>query len=85
MKPFENIAGKGENAGNRHFLLFPQCFLLCQRQKSSVELVVHLHCCLQLLSIWFSTKFCLLVKGEMPFPGYSNIDFDCIHTTNLDT
>ena len=21
-----NIAGKGENAGNQHFLLFPQCF-----------------------------------------------------------
>ena len=27
-KPFENIVGKGENAGNQHFLLFPQCFLL---------------------------------------------------------
>ena len=26
-KAFENIAGKGENAGNQHFLLFPQCFL----------------------------------------------------------
>ena len=26
--PFENIVGKkGENAGNQHFLLFPQCFL----------------------------------------------------------
>ena len=22
----ENIVGKGENAGNRHFLLFPKCF-----------------------------------------------------------
>ena len=22
----ENIAGKGENAGNQHFLLFPPCF-----------------------------------------------------------
>ena len=22
----ENIAGKGENAGNQHFLLFPLCF-----------------------------------------------------------
>ena len=22
MKPFENIVGKGENAGNQHFLLF---------------------------------------------------------------
>ena len=26
-KPFEKIVGKGENAGNQHFLLFPQCFL----------------------------------------------------------
>ena len=26
-KPFENIVEKGENAGNQHFLLFPQCFL----------------------------------------------------------
>ena len=26
-KPFENIVGKGENVGNLHFLLFPQCFL----------------------------------------------------------
>ena len=25
--PFENIVGKGENAGNKHFLLFQQCFL----------------------------------------------------------
>ena len=23
----ENTVGKGENAGYRHFLLFPQCFL----------------------------------------------------------
>ena len=25
-KPFENIVEKGENAGNQHFFLFPQCF-----------------------------------------------------------
>ena len=25
-KPFENIVGKGENAGNQHFLLFPAMF-----------------------------------------------------------
>ena len=27
-KAFENIAEKGENTGNQHFLLFPQCFLI---------------------------------------------------------
>ena len=31
----ENIVGKGENAGNQHFLLFPQCF-----QKASFSEVV---------------------------------------------
>ena len=25
-KPFQNIVGKGENAGSQHFLLFQQCF-----------------------------------------------------------
>ena len=29
---FENIVGKGENAGNQHFLLFPQCFPHFQKQ-----------------------------------------------------
>ena len=28
----ENIVGKGENAGYKHFLLFPQCF-----QKASLS------------------------------------------------
>ena len=31
-KPFENIVGKEENAGDQHFLLFPQCFLSYERQ-----------------------------------------------------
>ena len=26
-EPFENIERKGENAGNQHFLIFPQCAL----------------------------------------------------------
>ena len=30
-KPLENIVGKGENAGNQHFLLFQQGFLPCYR------------------------------------------------------
>ena len=37
----ENIDGKGENAGNQHFLLFPQCFL-----PSSKQIWSHLFCCL---------------------------------------
>ena len=27
-RALENTVGKGENAGNQHFLLLPQCFLL---------------------------------------------------------
>ena len=34
-KPFENIVGKGENAGNQHFLLFPQCFQTLPNQISN--------------------------------------------------
>ena len=26
LRRIENIVGKGENAGDHHFLLFPQCF-----------------------------------------------------------
>ena len=32
---FENIVGEGENAGNQHFLLVPQCFLPDQGETSS--------------------------------------------------
>ena len=33
-KPFENIVGTEENAGNQHFLHFPQCFLPFPKQIS---------------------------------------------------
>ena len=35
-KALENTVGNRENAGNQHFLLFPQSFLLIQREKSSL-------------------------------------------------
>ena len=60
-KPFENIVGKGENAGNQHFLLFPQHFLPNQLHKSSFEL--HLKCHLPMLSNWTGLKICRLVKS----------------------
>ena len=31
-KAFENVVGKGENAGKQHFLLFPQCFFFLPYQ-----------------------------------------------------
>ena len=36
-KALEKPMGKGENAGKQHFLLFPQCFLLYRREKSSLQ------------------------------------------------
>ena len=36
-KAFENIVGKGENAGNQHFLLVPRCFLPYQRDIAPFE------------------------------------------------
>ena len=30
--PFEIVVEKGENAGKKHFHLFPQCFLPCKKQ-----------------------------------------------------
>ena len=37
---FENIVRIGKNAGNQHFLLSSQCFLVNQRQKSSFAFIV---------------------------------------------
>ena len=41
-KPFENVVGKGESAGNQHFLLLPQCFLsfLGKKKKKSVTFIL---------------------------------------------
>ena len=54
-KTFENIAGKEENAGKQHFLVFPQYFLPVSNQSLLFE--SHLFCRLQLLSIWTGSKF----------------------------
>ena len=48
--PIENIVGKGENAGNQHFLLLPQCFLPSKRHKSGIK------------SAKKKIEFCYLVK-----------------------
>ena len=35
--PFENIVGKGENAGDQqHFPFFPQCFLYPMKEELNV-------------------------------------------------
>ena len=60
-KPFENIVGKGENAGNQHFLLFLQWFLPFQKQISNFQSC--LFC--RLLSIRTGLKFCRLVTSSL--------------------
>ena len=60
-KPFENIVGKLENAGNQHFLLFPQCFLPFPIKTLTFE--SHLFCHLLMLSNRSSLEFCCLVKS----------------------
>ena len=56
-EPLEKVVGKGENAGNQHFLLFPQCFL-SYWQQISIFLFTF-----KLLSVWTSPKFCHLGKS----------------------
>ena len=51
--PFENTVSKGENAGNQHFLLFPQCFQPFPKQISIFESLLICH--LQML--WTSDDF----------------------------
>ena len=43
-KPFENIVGKGENAGNQYFLLFPQCFPLFSKQILIHVILGYIYC-----------------------------------------
>ena len=60
-KPFENIAEKGENAGNQLFFLFPLCFIPFPTQISIFH--SHLFCRLQIAFNLTSMKFSRLVTS----------------------
>ena len=62
---FKNIVGKGENAGNQHFLPFPKCFLPFPEHISNF--LSHLFCCLQMLSIWTGVNFFVWQRAN-PLP-----------------
>ena len=47
----QNTAGNGENGGNQHLLLFPQCFLPYQGQILSLEVDLPLY---QTTKFWIS-------------------------------
>ena len=82
-RPFENIVGKGENAGNQHFHLFPPCFLTIPKHISFFQL--HLIFCLQMLSIWTSPQFCRLVKltFNKATKFWTGLNWDNLQTTNI--
>ena len=54
---------KGENAGNQHFLLFPQCLLCILFPIQITIFESKLICHLQMLWIWTRPRFCRLVKS----------------------
>ena len=61
-KPFENNVGKGENAGNQHFLLFPHCFLPIPKRMSVFNLHSLLSSALNL--DWSGFDYCS-IKREL--------------------
>ena len=63
---FWKHCGKRRNCLNKQFLLFPQCFLLYQRQKLSFLLYLIFR--LQMLSIWSGPKFVMWERVN-PFPN----------------
>ena len=58
-RPFENIVGIGENTGNQHFLLFPECFLPFLKHITMLQ--SNILWPLQMLWTWTSLKYCFLV------------------------
>ena len=50
-KTFEITVGKGGNAGNQHFLIFLQCFLLRQNSFSTIDFGTSPNIC-RLLKSW---------------------------------
>ena len=70
---FENNVGKGENAGNQHFLLFPQCFLINPKQTSLFE--SHLFCRPKMLEFGSGLKF-LLGKELTAFPPFPTLPYE---------
>ena len=62
-KPFQNIVGKGENAGNQHFLFFPTIFSTL----SKTEIIIYVTFILSSANALNLDKvtFCLLGMGKI--------------------
>ena len=60
-KPFDNIVGKGENAGNQHFHLFPQCYL--PFPKPILGFLVAFILLSSFSVVFYKSKICHLLKS----------------------
>ena len=72
----ENIVGKGENAGNQHFLLFPQCF-----QKTSLSGSLKVGIRIVELTPFFpedGSYFCASHCKAVVSPCYNSVMIPCI-------
>ena len=68
-KPFENIVGKGENAGNQHFLIFLPYFLPIPQQISIFSHIYFVICsCCQVGTFY---KFVIWYRVYSLLHGYS--------------
>ena len=63
MMTFDVHEKKQTFVGNKHFLVFPRCFLLYEKQILCVD--SYLICHLQMLSFWTRLIFCRLVKNKL--------------------
>ena len=67
QRAIQNILGKEENAGNQHFLLFPQCFLLYQRKEIIISAALNLSPAnafnfVKAKFVWFGKELNILLK-----------------------
>ena len=72
IKPFENIVGKGENAGNQLFLLFPQYFLPFPKQISFFQSLLFLSS--SNAFVLGQSKNSLFDKELKPFPLHMHLN-----------
>ena len=77
VQGLENVVGKGEIAHNKHFLLFPQCFLPIQGSYRHFHQILNCH--LQAISVWKSLKFVVWERVNL---DQSNLDLLTLSQTS---
>ena len=75
---FKNNEGKGENAGNQHFLLFPQCFLSFENK---LKICVTFH--LSSADAFYLGKNCLVCKRISSLPLELSLVYSRLQTAKV--